>query len=217
MYSISKFSRVAGVTVKMLRHYERLGLLTPERTAAGYRRYAMRDLQSLERILALKTLGLPLSTIAALGAGRTVSLRAHLEVLEDRRAKLEHAIDAIKQIERQPAFPDALAAFLREAAWERWEARRQKHASTTPRPPDRAGWSRVALFREMAAVVQQDATSERAGALAKRYRETIGPETLNAIRNRSSWPLGMRRYVASLYETTPEVWERVIALVEASE
>jgi DNA-binding transcriptional MerR regulator len=40
VYSTSAFARLAGVTVKMLRHYERIGLLTPKRTGSRYRRYS---------------------------------------------------------------------------------------------------------------------------------------------------------------------------------
>jgi serine/threonine protein kinase len=58
VYSFAAFARLAGVTVKMLRHYERMGFLTPKRTSANHRRYSIRDLQILERILALKSLGL---------------------------------------------------------------------------------------------------------------------------------------------------------------
>ena len=55
---------MAGVTVKALHHYDRLGLLSPSRTEAGYRVYSARDLETLEQIIALKFLGLPLKKIA---------------------------------------------------------------------------------------------------------------------------------------------------------
>jgi hypothetical protein len=79
------------------------------------------------------------------------------------------------------------------------------------------GVSRLALFREIETALRENPTSERARELAMRCRETIEPETLDALRNRANWPVGMRRYVASLYGTTPDVWERVAAFLEASE
>jgi hypothetical protein len=32
--------------------------------------------------------------------------------------------------------------------------------------------------------------------------------------NRSAWPAGFRRYVASLYDATPERWERVAGFID---
>src|SRR5438128_11272638 len=70
-YSVREFAELAGVTVKALHYYERRGLLAPRRTRAGYRRYTLRDLARLERIIALKTLGLPLKQITPmLGSAR---------------------------------------------------------------------------------------------------------------------------------------------------
>jgi len=39
---------------------------------------------------------------------------------------------------------------------------------------------------------------------------------MQAWANRSHWPEGMRRYVASLYEMEPDAWERVAAFLEAA-
>jgi hypothetical protein len=34
------------------------------------------------------------------------------------------------------------------------------------------------------------------------------------MKHRAAWPSGMRRYIASLYDASPEEWERVLAFVE---
>ena len=60
LYRIQEFAALAGVTVKALRHYERIGLLKPSRTSSGYRTYTYTDLERLEQIVALKFLGFPL-------------------------------------------------------------------------------------------------------------------------------------------------------------
>lgn len=65
LYRIREFARLAGITNKALRHYERLGLLQPGRSGAGYRLYTERHLERLEQILALKFLGLPVKEIRA--------------------------------------------------------------------------------------------------------------------------------------------------------
>ena len=66
-YSVGQVADLAGVTVRTLHHYEQIGLLTPsERTAAGYRLYAARDLDRLSQILFYRELGFPLEEISTL-------------------------------------------------------------------------------------------------------------------------------------------------------
>ena len=55
-YRTAAFAALAGVTPRALRHYDRLGLLKPRRTTAGYRIYTERDLETLEEIVALNSL-----------------------------------------------------------------------------------------------------------------------------------------------------------------
>jgi DNA-binding transcriptional MerR regulator len=215
MYSTRTFAKLTGVTVKALRHYERVGLLAPSRTRARYRRYALGDLRRLERILALKSLGLPLQKIKTLLERGGVPLRAHREALEQKRARIDRAVEVLTKIEGYSRPAEALRGFMAESAWARWEAERKKRASTAPRAPDRASESRIALFRDIESALAEDPASGRAKTLAARWRETVDSETLAALTRRAQWPDGMRRYVASLYETTPDIWERVVGFVEA--
>jgi DNA-binding transcriptional MerR regulator len=68
MLTIGAFARVGGVTVRTLRHYERVGVLLPEATdpVTGYRYYRARQLARLHRIQVLKDLGLSLQQLAPL-------------------------------------------------------------------------------------------------------------------------------------------------------
>ena len=52
---IREFAQLAGVTVRALHHYDRLGLLQPRRTQQRYRAYGSKDLEILEQIVALVT------------------------------------------------------------------------------------------------------------------------------------------------------------------
>jgi DNA-binding transcriptional MerR regulator len=66
-WSVGEVAALAGVTVRTLHHYDRIGLLPPsDRTAAGYRAYSEADLLRLQRILAYRELGLALDDIATL-------------------------------------------------------------------------------------------------------------------------------------------------------
>lgn len=48
-YTVGSLAKLAGVTVRALHHYEDEGLLHPERTASGYRRYGAADVERRSR------------------------------------------------------------------------------------------------------------------------------------------------------------------------
>ncbi len=66
MFQIGEFSRIGKVTIDTLRHYDALGLLKPARVDpfTGYRYYSIKQLEPLNRILALKEVGFSLEEIA---------------------------------------------------------------------------------------------------------------------------------------------------------
>lgn len=65
MFSIGDFARLGRVSVRMLRHYDALGLLRPARVDpyTGYRYYEAGQLSRLNRLIALKELGLSLEQV----------------------------------------------------------------------------------------------------------------------------------------------------------
>ncbi len=68
MFTIGDFARHGRVSVRMLHHYDRLGLLRPARVdpVSGYRFYEAAQLSRLNRIVALKDLGLTLEQVLAI-------------------------------------------------------------------------------------------------------------------------------------------------------
>ena len=68
MFKIGEFSRLGQVSTRMLRHYDKLGLLVPSHTDewTSYRYYTLDQLAQLHRIIALKELGFSLQDIADL-------------------------------------------------------------------------------------------------------------------------------------------------------
>jgi len=104
-YTASEFARRAGVTVRALHHYDRLGLLKPaRRTAAGYRIYTDSDFARLQQIVTLKFIGLSLKQIKDVlrpGARDLRSaLRVQREILEAKGRHLRRAVRAIALAER---------------------------------------------------------------------------------------------------------------------
>ena len=65
MFRIGAFSQLTGVTIKTLRYYDSVGLLQPAEVDrfTGYRTYTLAQMDRLNRILALKDLGLSLDEI----------------------------------------------------------------------------------------------------------------------------------------------------------
>src|SRR5882762_3885294 len=104
LYHVQEFAELAGVTVRPLHHYDRLGLLKPRRTHAGYRLYSLRDFERLEQIVALKFLGIPLKQIRTLfhreAHALPEALRMQRRVLEEKRRLLDSVINAILEAEQ---------------------------------------------------------------------------------------------------------------------
>ncbi len=59
--TIGQVAKSSGVSERTLRYYEELGILMPERTAAGYRVYREADERRLAQIMAMRRCGLPLT------------------------------------------------------------------------------------------------------------------------------------------------------------
>ncbi|MEK1870300.1 MAG: MerR family transcriptional regulator [Ensifer adhaerens] len=90
---IGELSERAGVSHRTIHYYERLGLVKPaEREGAGYRYYDETAAKRLEKIAALKRLGLSLDEIAAvidLYFEDTSGIRGKERVLEILQAQLD--------------------------------------------------------------------------------------------------------------------------------
>ena len=85
----SELARLAGVTVRTLRHYHRTGILPePERSHNGYREYRVEDLIRLIRTARLRELGLSLAEIQPLLDDR----EARAETLQRAEAELDAEI-----------------------------------------------------------------------------------------------------------------------------
>ncbi len=104
-YQPHEFAKRAGVTIRALHHYDRLGLLKPSgRTAAGYRLYTDRDLVRLEQIVTLKFIGFPLSQIRDVlhrkDLDAAAMLRQQRRIVAEKREHLDRAIKAIERAEQ---------------------------------------------------------------------------------------------------------------------
>ena len=95
MFSIGEFARHGRVSVRMLRHYDAIGLIRPAcvDVATGYRFYEASQLDELNRVIALKHLGFTLQQVQAILAEK-VSAAELRGMLKLRRAEIQATIDA---------------------------------------------------------------------------------------------------------------------------
>lgn len=122
MFKVGDFSRLGQVSVRMLRHYDELGLLKPAQIDrfTDYRYYTIEQLPQLHRILALKDLGLPLEKISELLQKDLPSLQLQdllrskqadlQQQLEDTQARLQLISGRLLQLEQeeQPSIYDVV-------------------------------------------------------------------------------------------------------------
>jgi DNA-binding transcriptional MerR regulator len=95
MFTIGDFARYGRVSVRMLRHYDTVGLLRPARVdpASGYRSYEAAQLTRLNRVIALKDLGFTLQQVRSI-IDQEVSAEELRGMLRLRRAELAARLDA---------------------------------------------------------------------------------------------------------------------------
>lgn len=94
MLTIGQFAKLAQVSLKLLRHYDRIGLLQPVHInrETGYRYYAVEQLDRLNRILALQNLGLSLKDIERL-LDEHVSPEELRGMLRLKQSRLRHLLE----------------------------------------------------------------------------------------------------------------------------
>jgi MerR family transcriptional regulator/heat shock protein HspR len=111
LYIISVAAELAGVHAQTLRIYERKGLIEPQRTRGGSRRYSERDIALLRRIQELTNDGVSLS-----GVRRVLELEERLtrsearvreldEALEEARAEVAAAVEQVHRSYRRELVP----------------------------------------------------------------------------------------------------------------
>lgn len=100
--TIGEVSRRAGVTVRTLRYYEELGLLSPERNGSGQRRYDSALLDRLYRVRLLGELGTPLADIEPDTDDLLGLTQRHLETVDRRLTELARLRERVRTVEARP-------------------------------------------------------------------------------------------------------------------
>lgn len=127
MLSIGEFSNVGHISVRMLRHYDKIGLLQPAHVDAftGYRYYEWEQLQALSRIQMLKGYKFPLMRIK--------------ELLALPEPELQHELHRKKiELYQEKALFDAMLRRLEDSTHQmEWKPQHAQEVTLVELPPQR--------------------------------------------------------------------------------
>lgn len=197
--SPAELSKRLGVSIKALRLYERHGLVSPKRSATGWRVYGPEQVARLHQVLALKGLGLTLTRIAGLLRGSSLAdtLEAQEKALLQERARLGSALRRVRKAREQLSAGgglslEALVELARGAALPRQLSSAELEAIFAPiidrhfSPADRIAlgkraYDQAQASRQWDALISEakrlskigDPTSAEAAKLARRWKAMI--------------------------------------------
>ena len=105
MKSISQIANLTGVSTRTLQYYDEIGLLKPSKlTAAGYRMYDEKALQTLQEILFFRELGFPLKEIKQIlqqpHFDKINAFKKQKELFILKRNRLDRLIQLLERLER---------------------------------------------------------------------------------------------------------------------
>lgn len=192
--SIGSLSRLSGVSVRALHHYDQIGLLQPSEVAAsGYRYYDDAAVERLWQILFYRELDFPLTEIGEILSSpafdRTRALTEHRNLLMQKRERLDRLIELVSNamkgesnMEFKPfdhSEYDAMRDQYAEEAKARWgntDAYRQsakRAAKWTEADKARVQKESNEIFSAFASLAGTDPADARVQALVARWKSFI--------------------------------------------
>lgn len=191
MMTVHEVSKISGVSIRALRHYDHIGLLPPtDLTEAGYRLYNEAALERLQHILFFKELEFPLKDIKEIldcpDFDRGKALEQQIHLLELRKEHLQNLIDlacGIKMIGVKlmsfEAFDtrkiDEYAAQAK-AFWGKTEAYKEfekKSEGRSKETQQKLNVEMMSIFAEFGKIREKAPDSVEAIALAKKLQDHI--------------------------------------------
>lgn len=184
-------SKLTGVSVRTLHHYDQIGLLKPAKvTEAGYRLYDETALKRLQAILFFRELEFPLKQIGEIldrpGFDFSSALADQIRLLELRAEQLQKLISHARQIQETGVIPMDFSAFDRSKqatyaaeAKKRWgstDAYKEFEAKTagqTQAQQNAAGDGLMAIFARMGTIRTTDPAASEAQSLVKELQDYI--------------------------------------------
>ena len=191
--TVSQVSRLTGVSVRTLHHYDRIGLLRPaEVTDAGYRLYGEHELERLQQILFFRELEFPLQDIGKIinssSFDRNKALDQQIELLEMKKEHLENLLlyargirmTGVKHMDFKVFDTRKMDEYAREAKqqWGKTEAYKEFEEKSKDWTEDTAGCiaaEMMSIFAEFGRIMSNGVASgsDDAQALVQKLRDYI--------------------------------------------
>lgn len=191
MKTVTEVSKMTGVSVRTLHHYDAIGLLKPTRvTEAGYRLYDDGALQRLQSILLFRTLRFSLKEIRQIldspGFDPMEALGQQLELLELQKRQLEETIAHVRKMKETGVISMNFAAFDKsaldsfaqeaKAKWGHTDAYKEFAQKTEGQSKEQQladGDGLMAVFAELGVIRHTDPASKEAQALVAKLQQFI--------------------------------------------
>lgn len=158
-YSVKQLSKLAGVSIRTLHHYDRIGLLKPSfRSEKNYRYYERPELEKLQQILFYRELDIPLGEIAEIlhdpDFDRLKALEQHRTMLRSRAKRLKTLLttidktisniknnsDMLTDKEMYEGFTSEQVESMRQEVIDRWGEKELQEAEERIRKMGSQGW-----------------------------------------------------------------------------
>ena len=191
MMTVHEVSKISGVSIRALHHYDNIGLLpATEVTDAGYRLYDETALERLQHILLFKELEFPLKDIKNIldspDFDRSKALEQQIHLLELRKQHLENLIDLARGIKMIGVKPMSFEAFdtrkideyaaQAKASWGKTDAYKEYEKKSEGRSKEtqqKLNVEMMSIFAEFGEIKGLSPDSKDAVALAKKLQDHI--------------------------------------------
>lgn len=197
MMTVHEVSRFAGVSIRTLQYYDKIGLLHPTGyTDAGYRLYDDADLLNLQSILLFRELEFPLKDIREIiqnpGFDREQALNQQIELLRLRKEHIENLMDFACHMKQLGGKQMDFKAFDRSKIDEyskqakelygntpEYKEMKEKQKNRTAEEEYIVADRFMLLFKEAGEIKDKDPASEEAQDLVKRIQDYITDNMYN--------------------------------------
>lgn len=191
MMTVNEVSKLAGVSIRTLQYYDKIGLLKPARyTESRYRLYDDTGLERLQQILLFRELEFPLKEIKEIITGsnfdKVKALDQQIELLTLKKEHLENLIDFARKLKTKGADIMDFSAYdtskideYAKKAKEEWgdtpQYKEYEKKSASRSKEDEANMMKGLLnvFAEFGKIKDTDPSSAEAKALARKLQDYI--------------------------------------------
>lgn len=191
MMTVHEVSKISGISIRALHHYDNIGLLpATDVTDAGYRLYDETALERLQHILLFKELEFPLKDIKDIldspDFDRSKALEQQIHLLELRKQHLENLIDLARGIKMIGVKPMSFEAFdtrkideyaaQAKASWGKTDAYKEYEKKSEGRSKEtqqKLNVEMMSIFAEFGKIKELSPDSKDAVALAKKLQDHI--------------------------------------------